>query len=333
AKDSDDDDEVTVSVDRDRFMDEFFEQVEEIRGFIDKISENVEEVKRKHSAILASPNPDERSDHSSPPHALWEQAGKMPPFSSKPAQFLLPLVQWVLWGAGRTGASMVLDVLSPWVPGMPGLSAPVWGWKCSQSGCGSAPSIEQSIEQEEGLNRSSADLRIRKTQHSTLSRKFVEVMSEYNATQTDYRERCKGRIQRQLEITGRTTTSEELEDMLESGNPAIFSSGIIMDSNITKQALNEIETRHSEIIKLENSIRELHDMFMDMAMLVESQGEMIDRIEYNVEHSVDYVERAVSDTKKAVKYQSKARRKKIMIIICCVILGIVIASTFGGIFG
>uniref|UniRef100_A0A3Q2YT61 t-SNARE coiled-coil homology domain-containing protein n=1 Tax=Hippocampus comes TaxID=109280 RepID=A0A3Q2YT61_HIPCM len=41
---------------------------------------------------------------------------------------------------------------------------------------------------------------------------------------------------------------------------------------------------------------------------IERSGEMIDRIEYNVEHSVDYVERAVSDTKKAVKYQSKARR-------------------------
>ncbi|XP_062448156.1 syntaxin-1A isoform X6 [Rhea pennata] len=151
-----------------------------------------------------------------------------------------------------------------------------------------------------------------------------ELMSDIKKTANKVRSKLK---------TGRTTTSEELEDMLESGNPAIFSSGIIMDSNITKQALNEIETRHSEIIKLENSIRELHDMFMDMAMLVESQGEMIDRIEYNVEHSVDYVERAVSDTKKAVKYQSKARRKKIMIIICCVILGIVIASTFGGIFG
>ncbi|MEQ2241369.1 hypothetical protein ILYODFUR_024574, partial [Ilyodon furcidens] len=60
--------------------------------------------------------------------------------------------------------------------------------------------IQQTIEQEEGQNRSSADLRIRKTQHSTLSRKFVEVMSEYNTTQSDYRERCKGRIQRQLEI-------------------------------------------------------------------------------------------------------------------------------------
>lgn len=39
---------------------------------------------------------------------------------------------------------------------------------------------------------------------------------------------------------------------------------------------------------------------------------MIDRIEYNVEHSVDYVERAVSDTKKAVKYQSKARRVSLL---------------------
>lgn len=61
--------------------------------------------------------------------------------------------------------------------------------------------IEQNIEQEEQANKSSADLRIRKTQHSTLSRKFVEVMTEYNRTQTDYRERCKGRIQRQLEIS------------------------------------------------------------------------------------------------------------------------------------
>uniref|UniRef100_A0A8C9QXM7 Syntaxin-1A n=1 Tax=Scleropages formosus TaxID=113540 RepID=A0A8C9QXM7_SCLFO len=254
----------------------FFELcfVEEIRGFIDTLSEKVEEVKRKHSAILASPNPDEKTK------AELEQ--------------------------------LMTDIK-----------------KLANKVRSKLKSIEQTIEQQEGTNRS-ADLRIRKTQHSTLSRKFVEVMSEYNATQSDYRERCKGRIQRQLEITGRNTTNEELESMLESDNPAIFTSGIIMDSNITQQAMNEIETRHTEIIKLENSIRELHDMFMDMAMLVESQGEMIDRIEYNVEHSVDYVERAVSDTKKAVKYQSKARRKKIMIIICCVVLGIIIASTVGG---
>ena len=81
-----------------------------------------------------------------------------------------------------------------------------------------------------------------------------------------------------------------------------------MDTAAAKQTLADIEARHADIIKLETSIKELHDMFMDMAMLVESQGEMIDRIEYHVEHAVDYVQTATQDTKKALKYQSKARR-------------------------
>lgn len=59
--------------------------------------------------------------------------------------------------------------------------------------------------------------------------------------------------------------------MLESGNPTIFAQGIIMETQQAKQSLKDIEARHNDIIKLENSIKELHDMFMDMAMLVESQ--------------------------------------------------------------
>uniref|UniRef100_A0A2K5Z4S3 Syntaxin-1B n=1 Tax=Mandrillus leucophaeus TaxID=9568 RepID=A0A2K5Z4S3_MANLE len=235
AKDSDDEEEV-VHVDRDHFMDEFFEQVEEIRGCIEKLSEDVEQVKKQHSAILAAPNPDEKTK-----------------------QELEDLTADIKKTANKVRSKL--------------------------------KAIEQSIEQEEGLNRSSADLRIRKTQ--------VGGGSPAGAGQ----------------------------------GPNSGGAQIKMDSQMTKQALNEIETRHNEIIKLETSIRELHDMFVDMAMLVESQGEMIDRIEYNVEHSVDYVERAVSDTKKAVKYQSKARRKKIMIIICCVVLGVVLASSIGGTLG
>ena len=85
--------------------------------------------------------------------------------------------------------------------------------------------MESNIEKSEAQERekSSADLRIRKTQHSTLSRKFIEVMSDYNKTQNDYREGCKNRIQRQLEITGKKTTSDELEQMLDSDNPNVFS--------------------------------------------------------------------------------------------------------------
>lgn len=44
-----------------------------------------------------------------------------------------------------------------------------------------------------------------------------------------------------------------------------------MDSQISKQALSEIEGRHKDIVRLESSIKELHDMFVDIAMLVENQ--------------------------------------------------------------
>ncbi|XP_053664129.1 syntaxin-1A [Anopheles marshallii] len=253
------------------FMEDFFKEVEEIRMMIDKIQANVEEVKKKHSAILSAPQSDEKTK-----------------------QELEDLMADIKKTANRVR--------------------------------GKLKGIEQNIEQEEQQSKSNADLRIRKTQHSALSRKFVEVMTEYNRTQTDYRERCKGRIQRQLEITGRATTNEELEEMLEQGNSAVFTQGIIMETQQAKQTLADIEARHADIIKLENSIRELHDMFMDMAMLVESQGEMIDRIEYHVEHAMDYVQTATQDTKKALKYQSKARRKKIMILICLTVLGLIVAS-------
>ena len=40
-------------------MDEFFQEVEDIRENIDRIQNNVEEVKIKHSAILSAPQTDE----------------------------------------------------------------------------------------------------------------------------------------------------------------------------------------------------------------------------------------------------------------------------------
>lgn len=35
--------------------------------------------------------------------------------------------------------------------------------------------------------------------------------------------------------------------------------------------LADIEARHNDILQLEKSIKELHDLFVEMAMLVESQ--------------------------------------------------------------
>ncbi|XP_032433362.1 syntaxin-2 [Xiphophorus hellerii] len=267
--------EVAVTEDcSDDFMESYFRRVEEVRGLIDKISYQVEEVKKLHSTILSAPNPD---------HSTKTQ----------------------------------LDGLTNDIKG----NANVVRTKLKF--------MEQNMPKDDVINRASVDFRIQKTQHSVLSRKFVEVMTQYNETQVSFRERSKGRIQRQLEITGRVTTNEELEEMLESGNPSIFTSDIISDSQITRQALNEIESRHQDIMRLESSIRELHAMFMDMAMLVETQGDMVNNIENNVSNAAEYIYRAKEETKKAVRYQKKSRRKYMILAFALLILLAVIALIVG----
>jgi len=258
------------------FLDSFFMQIDEIQNLIKSIRENVHEIKKKHNAILAAPQPD-----------------------NQVKEELEQLMNEVQRSANRVKSML--------------------------------QTMQNGIKEQETSNRGDyADIRIKKCQHSTLSREFVDCMSEYNEIQNDYRDRCKNRIKRQLEITQRSINDDELEEMIESGNPAIFTQGIIVETQQAKQSLMEIEARHNDIIKLENSIKELHEMFTDMALLVASQGEMIDRIEHNVENAAEFVQRAVVDTKKAVKYQSKARRKKILIAIICVIfIAIVIGVVVG----
>lgn len=163
------------------------------------------------------------------------------------------------------------------------------------------------------------NVRMQRTQHGVLSKEFVELMGYCNTIQSQYRDRNVERIQRQLKITGSNVSDKELDVMLESGQTDVFTQNILIDAKATKQALNEIESRHDEILKLERSIKDLHDMFQYLAMEVEAQGEMVDRIETNIRQSSNYVEKAKENTEKAVTYQQKARKKKMWIAICLAI--------------
>lgn len=52
-------------------------------------------------------------------------------------------------------------------------------------------------------------------------------------------------------------------------------------------------------------------MFVDLAVLVEQQGELLDQIDFAVTNAADYTEKADKDLVVAQKNQS--RRKKVMI--------------------
>lgn len=98
-----------------------------------------------------------------------------------------------------------------------------------------------------------------------------------------------------------------------------------MDEQETKEALSDIEARHDDIVKLEKSIKELHQLFMDMAIMVEQQGDMMDRIEKSVESAGEYVAVAAVDIKNAVEYQTKARKKCWIIIALLTVVAVIVA--------
>ena len=138
-----------------------------------------------------------------------------------------------------------------------------------------------------------------------------------------YRDDSKKQIGRQMELAGADVTDQQLEDMLEGGGGAQLMGHIQIegDAEQLKSTLNDIESRHEMFQNLEKNITELHEMFVDIATLVEAQGEMINRIDVHVGNAVDFTDRAMNDTKKALEYAQKARRKKIMMLLCVIIGG------------
>ncbi|XP_056302556.1 syntaxin 2a [Danio aesculapii] len=167
--------------------------------------------------------------------------------------------------------------------------------------------MEEHFSQYGNANSSSVYCRIHTTQHTVLSLRFAEIISLYNQELLYFRAKSKERIQRQLEISGNVMTEEETEDLLQNKSPAVFTSNVSSGSSITGQALNEIESRHKDILCLEASIRELHNMFTDITMLVNSQGEMANNIAKTVMKTGNYVDQGKENIKHAIEYKKSWR--------------------------
>eukprot|EP00094_Tigriopus_californicus_P005276 TCALIF_05086-PA protein Name:"Similar to unc-64 Syntaxin-1A homolog (Caenorhabditis elegans)" AED:0.20 eAED:0.30 QI:0/0/0/0.57/1/1/7/0/696 len=163
------------------------------------------------------------------------------------------------------------------------------------------------VAQISAKDESSTAGRIQKTVLTTTVQNFVESMRNYNGIQADHQDKVIGQIQRMKDI-GAVDEDRDTETGTE-----------LMQAQMAKQQLNDLEARFSHFTKLEDSIEEMRDMFLDMNMLVESQGEVIDRIESHVQNAEVDVEHAAEQTKIARKYQSLARRKKIYLITCVVL--------------
>lgn len=70
-----------------------------------------------------------------------------------------------------------------------------------------------------------------------------------------------------------------IDDDYRKTTGVILLSQINSDARISSRALSEIESRHQDIICLEASIKELHEIFADTAMLLEIQVRWLPHLE------------------------------------------------------
>nr|XP_046268814.1 syntaxin-11-like [Scatophagus argus] len=145
--------------------------------------------------------------------------------------------------------------------------------------------VMNTLAEELKAERGSSDptARIARTQYQCLSSALREVMFSYNDTEMSHREACKRQIQRQMEVVGREVSKEELEEMMESGELNIFCPQV--EGKTARSALLQIEGRHKELVELEKRVKGIQELFMDVAMLVEEQGAVVDNIQRNVQNA------------------------------------------------
>ncbi|XP_070843824.1 syntaxin-11-like [Chaetodon trifascialis] len=158
------------------------------------------------------------------------------------------------------------------------------------------------LEEKEGPN--SAVSRIARVQYDTLTRAFHAAMNDYNKAEEMQRNTCRERIQRQASILGSEITDEQLDEMVHKGGEG-WAELQTQGARSSRWAMCEIKGRHKELVELEARLKEVHELFLQMAMLVEEQGSMLNNIEANVCKTEEYVEKINVDIKKALKYKRK----------------------------
>lgn len=159
----------------------------------------------------------------------------------------------------------------------------------------------------------------------SLRKKLKELMGSFQDLRGRMHEHHKEVVQRRYyTVNGAELDDDAAAEMIESGeSEEIFKKAVLEQGRAhVMETVEEIKERHAAIQDLERSLLELHQIFVDMATLVDSQGEMLDNIEAQVGKSVEYVKSGTESLKDAKMYQKQSRK-----YMCCAIMMLLIILT------
>ncbi|XP_076031548.1 syntaxin-1A-like [Oratosquilla oratoria] len=179
----------------------------------------------------------------------------------------------------------------------------------------------------EGESQAAVVGHVANTHHLALVLHLSDVLSTLSLLHADAHDRNVQYLRKELIITGQANMNEEeLETLLDQPS-AVFTQNIIKETQLARQQLQDLQERHEAVQKLEKSIAELAQLFQDLAVMVDQQGESVSRIETFVFEAQTKAANANQELIKARESKTKAMKKKICIIsIVVVVLLIIILS-------
>lgn len=143
----------------------------------------------------------------------------------------------------------------------------------------------------EGIDRN-----VRLTQIGAAKNRFKETILRYQEVEKAYRTKYRQRTERQLRIVKPDATQEEIQGALDgsTGGQQIFAQAL-RNSNRqgeARGALREVQERHNDIQRIEQTITELAALFQEMSILVEQQDEQLNVIKDHAQHTEQEVQAA-----------------------------------------
>ncbi|ERN13593.1 hypothetical protein AMTRI_Chr06g177720 [Amborella trichopoda] len=190
-----------------------------------------------------------------------------------------------------------------------------------------------------GCGPGSSTDRTRTSVVSGLRKKLRDLMEEFqslrNTIQGEYRETIERRY---FTVTGEKPDEAMLDRLVSTGEGENFMRRALQEGGRGQilDVISEIQERRDAVKELEKSLVELHQVFMDMSVLVNAQGEQLDNIESHVERANSYVRGGTQQLETARKHQKSTRKWTcigivvLLVILLIILLPILLRNTNNG---
>ncbi|KAL6990982.1 hypothetical protein U1Q18_009102 [Sarracenia purpurea var. burkii] len=160
-----------------------------------------------------------------------------------------------------------------------------------------------------------------------LGKKLKGMMDDFQGLRAKMAAEYKETVERRyFTITGEKANEETIENLIASGESESFLQKAIQEQGRGQilDALSEIQERSDAVKEIERNLLELHQVFLDMAALVEAQGSQLNDIESHVAHASSFVRRGTDQLQEARVYQKSSRKWTCIALVLGIVVVIVV---------